>query len=487
MFDESRFEYVVKSCSSEDTEGLEELLNSMAVEGWELYSLNEVEAEEGFQYNCIFSRQAEDSYGEDDDIAQVGHFKSRMEKLFHYKDDPYEQAKSLQEQLRQKNERINEIKQFLDSSSIDIDREDLNQEISGKLSERNILKNKFAEILSPVNMYERINQDVLTVVVSDELVDLIDNEKSGELIIESVKLRQNLTDKLGYVIPVIKFISSDEMTENQYSIKVRKLKALSGIAYPEYRMFVLGQTNIEKKPRGAIDSIDPVTGQKVFWIEEGKTKSYWDKGLTASEVITSHLEFVVCKYVEEILSYGEILNYISLLGEENLFLAEELIQGALSLGDLRYIFAKLLREKVSIKDIVFVFEKLNDLMKSEFNNDQFVENLRILMGRQICSDIADSNNYIYGIIPSAEQNIKLKKSIDKKNKGKSFVQNHDIKEFVKFVSDKVKNCENDISNIAIIAKPELRLPIFYLLEQIVTDLRVISEDEITDEFTVEVL
>ena len=487
MFDESRLEYVVKSCSSEDTDGLEELLNSMAIDGWELYSLNEVEAEEGFQYNCIFSRQAEDSYEEDDDIAQVGHFKSRMEKLFHYKNAPSEQAKSLQDELRQKNERVNDIKQLLDSNSIDIDREGLNQEISEKLSERNTLKNKFSEMLSPANMYERINQDVLTVVVSEELVDLIDNEKNGELIIESVRLRQALTDKLGYVIPAIRFISSDEMAEDQYSIKVRKLKALSGIVYPKYRMFVPGQANIEKKPRGAIDSIDSVTGQKVFWIEEGKTKSYWDKGLTVAQVIAKHLEFVVCKYVEEILSYGEILNYISLLGEENLFLAEELIQGAVSLGDLRYIFAKLIREKVSIKDIVFVFEKLNDLLKAEYNNDQLVDNLRILMGRQICSDIADSNNYIYGIIPSVEQNTKLKKSIDKKNKGKSFVQNHDIKDFVKFVCEKVKNSESNISNIAIIVKPELRLPVFYLFEQVITELRVISEDEITDEFTIEVL
>jgi flagellar biosynthesis protein FlhA len=487
MFDESRFEYVVKSCPSENTEELEELLNKMSVDGWELYSLNEAEGEEGFQYNCIFSRQASDSYEEDDDIAQVGHFKSRMEKLFHYKDDPSEQAKSLQEQLRQKNERINEIKQLLDSNSIDIDRESLNQEISEKLAERNIIKNKFTDILSPANMYERINQDILTIVVSDELVDLIDNEKNGELIIDSVRLRQVLTDKLGYIIPAIRFISSDEMPENQYSIKVRKLKALSGIAYPGYRQFNQGQANIERKPRGAIDCINPVTGQKVFWIEEEKTKSYWDKGLTPSQVITRHLDFVVCKYIEEILSYGEILNYISLLGEENLFLAEELIQGSLSLGDLRYIFAKLIREKVSIKDIVFVFEKLNDLMKAEYNNDQLVDNLRILMGRQICSDIADSNNYIYGIIPSSEQNAKLKKALDKKNKGKNFIRNNDIKEFVKFVCEKVKNCEYDISNIAIIVKPDLRLPVFNLFEQVITDLRVISEDEITEEFNIEVL
>lgn len=487
MFDESRFEYVIKTCASEDIEKLEELLNTMSADGWELYSLNEVEGEDGFQYNCIFSRQASDSYDEDDEIAEVGHFKSRMEKLFHYKDDDYEKAKFLQEQLRQKNSRINEIKQLLDSNSIDIDRESLNNEISEKLKERNGLKNKFAEILSPANMYERVNQDIITVVVSEELIDLIDNEKNGELILESVRLRQKLTDKFGYIIPAIKFISSDEAAENQYSIIIRKFKAITGVAYPGYKMFVQGQANIDKKPRGSVECIDSATGQKVFWIEEAKTKNYWEKGLSAAQVITEHLEFIVCKYVDEILSYSDVLNYISLLGDENLFLAEELIQGAVSLGDLRYIFTRLIREKVSIKDIVFVFEKLNDLMKQEYDNDQIVDNLRILMNRQICSDIADSGNTIYAIIPPVELAAKLKKSLDKKNKGKYFLQNQNVKEFIKFVSEKIRNKEYDISNTAIIVKPDLRLPVFNLFEQLIPRIRVLSEDEIADEFSVEVL
>ncbi len=485
MFEDSKLEYLVKSCAIDDTDALENLLNEMARAGWELYSLNESEGDDGLQYNCIFSRSASDSQEENNNIAEVGHFKSRMEKLLHSRNDLYEQAKSIQEQLRQKNERIIEIKQLLDSNSSNVDHEKLNREISEKLTESNTLKIKFSEILSPSNMYERINQDILTVVVSEELVDLIDNERNGELLIESVRIRQALTDKFGYIIPPIKFLSSDEMTENQYSINVRKLKALSGIAYQNHRMFKHGQSNLERKPRGAIDSIDPITGQKVFWIEKGKTKNYWDKGLNASQVIAEHLEFIACKYVEEILSYGEMLNYISLLGEENLFLAEELIQGAVSLGDLRYVFAKLIREKVSVRDIIFVFEKLNDLLKSDFDNDQLVHNLRILMAKQICSDIADSSNCIYGIIPTTEQNTKLQKSLDKKSKGKVFTQNHDVKEFIKFVCQKVNHSEYNVLNTAIIVKPQLRLPVFYLFEQIIPNLRVLSEDELTEEFKIE--
>jgi flagellar biosynthesis protein FlhA len=486
MLEDSKFEYLVRTCPIENTDELQELLNEMSADGWELYSLHEAEGEEGFQYNCIFTRAAEGFHSEHSEVGNVG-IKSRMEKLFSYKNDPYEQAKSLQKQIKDKNQRISEIKEHLDSNSIDIDRESLNQEISKKLSELQAIKAKFVEVLSPAHMYERVNQDILTVVLSEELADLIDNEKNGELILETVRIRQNLVDKLGYIMPAINFVVSDEMSESQYSINIRKFKAISGLAYPEFKLFYQGQANIERKPRGAIDDIDPVTGQKAFWIAETKTKNFWDKGLSASQVIASHLEFVVCKYIEEVMSYSDVLNYISLLGEENLFLAEELLHGAYSLADMRCIFAKLIREKISVRDIVFVFEKLNDLTKFEYTVEQTVDNLRILLSRQICGDIADANNLIYGIIPTAEQNTKLKKALNKLTKGKYFVQNNDVKEFTKYVLEKINLSEASVENTAIIVKPELRQPVFYLFEQLLPQLVVISEDEIAEEFTVEEL
>jgi len=484
MMDDTKQEYVVKTCAGDDTQGLEDLLNEMAEDGWQLYSLSEAESDEGFQYNCIFSRPASDLFGEKDEVAEVGHFKSRMRKLLNYKNDPYEEAKGLQKDIKEHNERIEKIKQLLDSNSVEIDREKLNEEISEKLEDLSILKNKFAEILTPANMYERIHQEIIAITVSEELSDLIDNEKNGELIIESIKLRQELADKLGYVIPHIRFISSDEVGENQYVISIRKLKALSGLAYPGYRQFKHGQANLNRKPRNAIESLDPVTGQKVFWLEEKKTKDFWDKGLNPSQVIISQLDFILKKYVDEILSYSEILNYISFLGDENLFLAEELLQKEISIGDLRYIFASLIREKVSIKDIVFVFEKLNDLAESDFDKDQIVDNLRILLSRQICSDVADSNNFICGIVLSNEEKAKFKKALDKKSKNKYFVQNTDIKEFINTVQEKIKNTET-CQNIALIVVPELRRACFHLFEQIIPDLRVLSEDETAEEFTVE--
>ena len=55
-----RMEYVIKTCSAENAQELQNLLNEMSMNGWELYSMHEVgdDEEESAQLNCIFMREA---------------------------------------------------------------------------------------------------------------------------------------------------------------------------------------------------------------------------------------------------------------------------------------------------------------------------------------------------------------------------------------------------------------------------------------------
>ncbi len=476
MYEDARYEYTVRSCSYDDSDELEEMLNDMASDGWELYSLNEAEDEEGdFRYLCIFSRQANGIYEmEGDYTVDSGSFKTTMERLLKKKDDFYKECRYLQKQIKEKNQQISKIKDSLDSGD-DIDRESLNIQISEKMGELKKLKSKFSELISPSTMYNRINQDLLTIEVSHELSELIDNEKDGDLIAEIVRLRQKLTDELGYIIPGIHFTISDEMNENEYRIKVRNLEALRGVVYPGHKRFFPGQSNLDNMPDGAIEDVDIIKDEQVFWLEEAQTKDFWDSGLSASQVITSHMEVIVCKYVEDIISYKDVLNYIDLLEDGGSLLTADLLQSKLGIGDLRYIFAGLIREKVSVKDVVYIFERLNDLTKKDFeDNDELLEKLRTALKRQICSSLADDNNAISVItIPDRfKRNLihNLKNSNNKKLQG-----------LIDYVTEQYRETQSNV----LMAELDCRKELFNLFEDIVPDLFVISESEISKEFSIE--
>ena len=82
MYKNNKIQYIIKTCSSEDTQELQNLLNEMSMNGWELYSMSEVETDDGFKYNCIF--MSENGSAEDNssgDIIKITSFKSQMEKM----------------------------------------------------------------------------------------------------------------------------------------------------------------------------------------------------------------------------------------------------------------------------------------------------------------------------------------------------------------------------------------------------------------------
>jgi len=490
MFDDSKLEYSVKTCSTNEPEELEILLNEMSDEGWELYTLHEVDSgTKGVQYNCIFSREVEDEEDTNNpEVLDILDFKSKMEKMIQPSDEPYEECKEIQANIKLKQEEITRIKGLLDSQSGNTDYKVLNEEISTKLKELNELKGDLADIIDPIHMYERITQDKLTLTISEELMDLIQDEKGDGLISETVKLRQNLADRFGYILPAIRFTNSDELEANEYKIDIRGLKALSGFVNPGYIRYYEGQANINRKPKTAIEDIDPVTGKRVFWIEEAKTKSFWENGQSSAQVIVSHIEHIVRKYVNEILDYNDINNYMAIVGSQNLYLIENLVPDTLSVGDIRHIFADLIKEKVSVKDIVYIFERLNDCTQETDDRFKVLELLRVCLNRQISSNLADSNNNIYGIVINDGFAESIEKLLAEENESAYFdLENQKIKKLVKKVIDTVKESEYDMANIALIAPSSIRKQLFNLFEQIIPDLSVISPQEIAQGFNLEAI
>ena len=290
MFKNLKNEYSVHTAPLDEPEMLEELLNRMAKDGWDLFTLHESETSSGKPcYNCLFVREA-DEKEEDSQLVEIGDFKSKIEKMFEPSDEPYQKCRQLQRKIREKQQKVTRIKSALESTTSESEHQKLNDEISNSLKELKDLKSQLTESMEPDNFYEKISLKKLSIVLSDELTAIVNPEFEAPLVAETVKIRQNLVEKLGYVIPAVHFINSENLESNEFSIQVRDIEVLKGSAYLNYRMFSSKEDGFSRKPKDALESEDLITGEKVFWIEESKTRDFWEKGLKPEEIIAKALE-----------------------------------------------------------------------------------------------------------------------------------------------------------------------------------------------------
>ncbi len=396
MFGKNRMEYVIKTCQADNAQELQNLLNEMSMNGWELYSMHDVGDEDsGSQLNCIFMREAKSDNNSDGDIVNISDFKSQMEKMLSPKLTEYENCLEIQSKIRHQKERINKIKAELEGETpASVSRKKLNDKISDGLKELEDLKAQLNKATSPDLMYSKLHEEKLTIYLSEELLGFVDSDRAyegEELIAQTVKSRLKLTEQIGYVIPKVVFKDDENLNPCEFSIRIRGMEVFKAGVCPKYLMFYADELHTEHKIKNSINAIDEITGRKVIWVEKDKTKDFWQQGISPAEYIAKALEYVAVKYVDDLLDYEDIDKYLEVVEKENEFLVENIIPDILTYSDLKYLMTSLIKEKVSIKNITYIFEKINDFA-DEGSKADILNKIRLSLSRQICKTYTNDDD-----------------------------------------------------------------------------------------------
>jgi len=485
-----KMQYVIKTCSSENTQELQNLLNEMSMNGWELYSMQETENEEGqIMCHCIFMKQADSSIDNSNaDIINISSFKSQMEKMLSSEQSPYEICLEIQNKIRDIKNKISKIKTELEGEApASVNRKKLNDKISSRLKELEDLKAKLAQATSPDAMFSKLKEDKLSIRLSEEILGYIapDHEiLEEELVAETVKSRLKLTEELGYVIPKIIFQDDENLNPYEFTIRIRGLDVFKANVYPNFLMFFADEIHTEKKIKNSISETDKITGKKIIWIEKEKAKDFWQNGITGAEFIARALEFCAVKYVDELLDYEDLDKYIDIVNRTNEFLVENIIPDFITLSDLRFILTSLIRERVSIKNITYIFEKLNDFAEESTKSD-LIKKVRLSLARHICKNNISED----GTIPAFEMSeATLDKFLPSFEESEDAIIKIDAEFAEKFAAKLDKKVKKlGIENPKLIVPLELRHLIFSLLSNYTNNITVLAREEIGCEVPIEII
>lgn len=483
MFKPTRSIYTIRTSPYNDNEKLENLLNEMASDGWEVYSLQETENEEGVVYNCIFVKEVENDDDKLNENADLLNFKSKIERIINPELDPYELCVDIQKKIKEKRQRMAQVKALIDETSED-SRSVLNDEISKLMADLNELKKNLAKVISPDVMEQKLGEHKISLSISEELIDILDNDNEYNILSQIVLIRQNITDNLGFIVPKIKLEIDDSLDENEFAIKIRGIPVIKSHAYPGYTMFFANELNIEEMPENSYKDKEIITNSDIVWIEDEKSKNFWTKGFDTNDYISGLIEYAVTKYIDDIFDYSDINRYIEIVGNQNLYLIENIIPDYMSVAELKYILTNLIKEKVSIKDIVYIFEKINDFA-DETDKEDLLERIRVSLARQISKSVAGDDNTVRAYELSSDS---INHFLGDNAKDEVIrIDSSKIEDIVKNIREKTEKYSSDSKEIILIAPMKIRHLIYLILSQMIPNIRVIAREELLFEYPLQIL
>ena len=482
-----KMQYSIKTVPSEETQALQDLLNKMSSEGWDLYTMHEQEFDEGFKYSCIFMREYESEAPEVDfdEVVNVRSFKNQMEKMLSAKLPPYESCKEIQSKIRDQKKKISKIKSQLEQENLaGSEKQKLNEQISEGLKKLESLKKDLVKELSPDSMFSKIKENKFVVCLSDQIIDFVSPDNKDDLLSETVKIREKLTNDIGYVIPKIIFQDDDNLDEYEFSIKIHALEVLKAIAIPNYIAFYKDDLNITKKPKETVSTVDFMTNRELWWIPKNLAKDFWANGMSPVEYIGKAIEFISVKYVQEILDYNDINKYISNVYEHDAFAVNSILPDFISVAELKYLITNLIRERVSVKDIVYIFEKINDF-SDEPSKEDLLDKIRLSLSKYITRDLCTDNKInVFEFSPKTLDKLFL---ITDETMDETVVRvdGVTIEKLVKKIMKKAKTLNLD--NITLLVPLSIRHMMFTVFSEFINNLTVIAQEELSCDCEINVL
>ncbi len=226
--------------------------------------------------------------------------------------------------------------------------------------------------------------DDLSLEVGYGLVPIVDQAQGGQLLARIRALRRHLALQLGFIIPPVHITDNVQLNPREYIIRLRGVEIARWEMVQENLLAISSEAVAQ--PLEGRETREPAFNVAAKWI----LPNLRDKALASgyavvdqTSVLATHLAELIKQHAHELLNRQECKRLLDALAESQPKLVEELVPKLLSLGEIQKVLQQLLREQVSIRDLVTILETLLDTAATNKNPVLLVEAARQAMSRAL--------------------------------------------------------------------------------------------------------
>lgn len=253
------------------------------------------------------------------------------------------------------------------------------------------------------NYSEYYNQEIFEIEIGMGLVSLVRKSQGGQLEDKLELIKRQLLKDLGFLVPKIRIRDNINLEPYTYCINVNGLMVDSYTIELDRFLAIPSDDDIALQ---GIPTKEPTYNFDALWIEEHQLKEarkmqyHIADGLT---VMATHFTSIAKKYAHEMLTRESVKKMLDIVKEENPTIVEELIPNVLSLGQVQKVLSNLLREGISIKNLVLILESLADNAVLTKDTSLLTELVREKIKKQIISSIDTEDIYYISFNSSTEE------------------------------------------------------------------------------------
>jgi flagellar biosynthesis protein FlhA len=341
--------------------------------------------------------------------------------------------------------------------------------------------------IAPKEAVERLLAlDLMELEVGYGLIPLVDASQGGELLQRIKSLRKQLALDMGFIIPAIHIRDNLQLKPNEYSFLLKGVEIAKGELMPGYYLTITPEDR-EITVKG-VQTKEPAFGLPAVWVSEKEKENIQARGLIVVDcatVVTTHLTEIIKSNADELLGRDEVRSLLDNLAITHPKVVEELVPNVIPMGTLQKVSQRLLKERISIRDLLTILETLADYVPITKNVDLLSSYVRQALARTITKQYKDDKGNISVVILSPEVEDRINSSIQHTEYESYLVADPNLIQRI------VSNLQKFISSFTtrglqpiVLCSPKTRIHFKKILERFFPNIVVLSHNEITHDVNI---
>ena len=331
--------------------------------------------------------------------------------------------------------------------------------------------------------------DAMGLEVGYALIPMVDAAQSGELLQRIKTLRRQLATEMGFIMPAIHIRDNLKLKPDEYNVLLKGVEVAHGSVMMGHHL-VISADDRDLRIKG-IPTKEPAFGLPAVWVTDRDKDAMMAKGhvvVDPATVITTHLTELTKTYADELMGRQEVQSLVDNLEQLYPRVIKELVPKIVPINLLHRVLQRLLRERISIRDLLTIIETMGEYVAMTKNADILTGYVRQALGRAITKQYQDRDGNITVMIMSPDIEDKINRSISH-TEHESFVSPDPnlVKKMVTSLQKMINTFSASGMQPIVLCSPNTRIHFRKILEKFYPNLVILAHNEIAREANVKSL